>query len=132
VLAATPGARVTRPPAVEALELPDGSRFPLTADTLAAPARAGVYFFIHGDQRAGALVVNPEAEESALARLDDAALVSRIRARDVRAVSDGAQLSKALFASAPRRPVAMPILLVALAALLAESMMAGIGQRRAG
>jgi Aerotolerance regulator N-terminal len=132
VLSAAPRARLTRPPGVEALELPGGSRLALTADTLAAPDRPGVYFFIRGDARVGALVVNPEPEESALARLDDATLASRIRARNVRTVSDSTQLSTTLFASAPRRPVVMPLLIVALAALLVESAVAGIGHRRAG
>ena len=67
----------------------------------------------------------------AFARLDDVTLVSRIRARDVRAVSDSARLGTVLFASAPRRPIMLPVLLAAIAALLAESVVAGIGQRRA-
>jgi hypothetical protein len=131
-VSASPRARITRPPGVEALELPGGSRLPLTADTLAAPDGPGVYFFLRGEARVGALVVNPEPEESALARLDDATLVSRLRARDVRTVRDSAQLSSALFASAPRRPVVLPLLIVALAALLVESAVAGVGHKRAG
>ena len=44
-----------------------------------APDRTGVYFFLRGTSRAGALLVNPEPAESQLRRLDDATMARRIR-----------------------------------------------------
>ena len=124
VTAATPGAMVARPPAADALELPDGDRTPLPDDSLAAPARPGAYFFVHGATRLGALVVNPEPAESDLRRLDDAALAARLRARHVTTAEDGARFAAAVFATAPRRPLAAPLFAMALVALVAESAMA--------
>jgi len=124
VLATTPGAMVVRPTGADALELPDGDRVPLPDDSLAAPARPGAYFFLHAGSRTGALVVNPEPSESDLHRLDPTALAARLRARHVTAVEDGARFTTAVFATAPRRPLAAPLLAAALVALVAESAMA--------
>ena len=129
VVQATPGAPVRRPEGVDVLELPGGRRVVLTTDTIVAPDRAGVAFFLRGTRRVGALVVNPEPEESDLTRLDPAALVSRIRAREV-ASPDSARWSASLFSSSPRRPLLVPVLVLALAVLLLESAVAGAGQRR--
>lgn len=125
IVAAAPHAMVARPAGAEALEMPGGQRLPLPDDSLAAPDRPGTYFFLRGGQRLGALVVNPESAESDLRRLDLTALASRFRARDVRAVDEADQLQSGVFASSPRRPVAVPLLFIALAALVAESVVAG-------
>lgn len=124
VTAAAPGAMVARPTGADALELPDGDRTPLPDDSLAAPARPGAYFFVHGTTRLGALVVNPEPSESDLHRLDDAALAARLRARHVTTAENGARFAGAVFATAPRRPLAAPLFALALVALVAESAMA--------
>ena len=129
VVHATPGAAVRRPEGADVLELPGGRRVVLAADTVVAPDRAGVAFFLRGTRRVGALVVNPEPDESDLTRLDAAALVSRIRARDV-AAPDSARWSASLFSSSPRRSLLVPVLVLALAVLLLESAVAGAGQRR--
>ena len=120
---ATPGAFVARPAGADALELPDGDRTPLPDDSLAAPARPGAYFYLHGATRVGALVVNPEPFESDLHRLDDAALAARLRGRRVTTTDDGARFASAVFATAPRRPLVAPLLAAALVALVAESAM---------
>lgn len=136
VVHAAPGGVAARPPDVDALELPGGAAsagrasLPLRGDSVTAPERPGVYFFLRGGARAGALVVNPQSAESQLRRLDLAALAARVRAADVRAVDDSAVLESGVFASAPRRPVLVPLLVIALAALLAESVVAGGGLRR--
>jgi hypothetical protein len=136
VVRAAPGDVVPRPPDVDALELPasadstNPATLPLRDDSLTAPEGPGVYFFLHGGARAGALVVNPQPAESQLRRLDIATLASRVRAGDVRAFDQPAQLESSLFASAPRRPVVVPLLVLALAALLTESVVAGGGWRR--
>ena len=136
VVHAGPGDVVARPSEVDALELPANAgsaraaSLPLHDDSLTAPERPGVYFFLHGGARAGALVVNPQPAESQLRRLDLASLGSRVRAGDVRAVDRPALLESGVFASAPRRPVVVPLLIMALAALLTESVVAGGGWRR--
>src|SRR6185312_14900616 len=124
VMTATPGATVVRPTGADALELPDGDRVPLPDDSLAAPARPGAYFFLHGGARTGALVVNPEASESDLRRLDPSALAARLRGRHATTAEDGVKFTTAIFATAPRRPLVAPLLAAALVALVAESAMA--------
>ncbi|HEY9479377.1 MAG TPA: hypothetical protein VIP79_04780, partial [Gemmatimonadaceae bacterium] len=131
-----PGAVVARPADADALELParadsaESSTLPLHDDSLVTPDRPGVYFYLHGGARAGALVVNPQPVESQLRRLDLATLGSRVRSDDVRAFDQAGQLESSVFASAPRRPVVFPLLILALAALLTESVVAGGGWRR--
>ena len=129
VIHATPGASVARPSGADLLELPGGRRVALASDTVVAPDRAGVAFFLRGGRRIGALVVNPEPDESDLARLDGAALATRIRARDV-VVPDSGQWVASLFSSSPRRSLLVPVLVLALAVLVLESAVAGAGQRR--
>jgi hypothetical protein len=126
----SPGAPVARPDGADALELAGGRRVALAADTVVAPDRAGVAFFLRGARRVGALVVNPEPDESDLARLDTATLASRVRAREV-VSPDSARWAATLFSSSPRRSLLVPVLVLALAVLLLESAVAGAGQRRA-
>ncbi len=128
---ATPGERISRPSDVEALESPTGEQLAVSADTIVAPQRAGAYFFVRGGARVGALVVNAEPDESMLARLDTTALAARLRARTVRATSDSSAIRDAAFASAPRRPIAVPLIVLAAATLLAEAVIAGAGRRSA-
>ena len=131
VVDVAPAAVVARPHDADALELAAGERQALPDDSLTAPERPGTYFFLHGATRMGALVVNVEADESRLERLDTTALASRLRARHVAASEDGATFTSAVYASAPRRPLAAPLLAVALVALVAESVVAGGARRSA-
>jgi hypothetical protein len=85
---------------------------------------------MRGGERAGALVVNQQPAESQLRRLDLTTLASRVRADDVRAYDSPGELESSVFASAPRRPLVFPLLILALAALLTESVVAGGGWRR--
>jgi hypothetical protein len=136
VSSATPGSVVARPAGADALELAatsdsaGQSALPLHDDSLPAPARAGVYFLMRGGERAGALVVNSQPSESHLRRLELAALASRVRGDDVHAYDRAGELGASVFASAPRRPLVFPLLILALAALLTESVVAGGGWRR--
>jgi len=131
VVGAAPGALVPRPPAADALE-PAGSaeRIPISEDRFAAPSRAGVYFYVRGTRRAGALVVNPESEESLLARLDRRELTRRIEGARTTAFADAAAWRDALFSTAARRPLLLPFLLAALAALVVESLLTRGGRVR--
>jgi len=129
-IAALPGAVVRRPPWADALEAPDGQRIPIAGLTLRAPDRSGVYFLLRGADRSGAIVVNAEPEESELGRLDDAALRDRVRGGRVSVASDARLWAGSLFSGADGRPLAVPFLVAALFALLAESAVAGAGGRR--
>jgi len=131
VVTSTPGRPVPRPATARELELPGGARQPLTTDTLQAPERAGAYFFYRGGARVGALVVNPEAEESDLTRLGDAALQTKLGTRQVRVAHDQRSLAAMILTSSPRRSLLMPLVVIALLLVLAESVLAGTGGRRA-
>jgi hypothetical protein len=127
VVPATPGESLRRPTWADAMEDAEGRRTPLAGVTFSAPARSGVFFLLRGNERAGAIVVNGEPEESELGRLDDDVLARRIRADDVQIWDEGAAWSDAIFGTADRRPLAVPFLVAAIAALLAESAVAGAG-----
>lgn len=129
-IAARPGAMVRRPVWADAIEAPDGKRTSIAGATLIAPERSGVYFLLRGADRSGALVVNGEPEESELGRLDDSALRDRVRGGQVSVSSDGRLWARSLFAAADGRPLAIPFIVAALVALLAESAVAGAGGRR--
>ena len=137
LLAVTPSATVRRPPWATALETPDGRRIALTGPSFTAPDRSGVSFLLRGTERAGAVVVNGEPSESELRRLDEEGLAARIRGEDVQVMSDATRWSRSVFGTADRRPLAVPFLLLAVAALVAESALAGsafagTGGRRTG
>src|SRR5215210_5589093 len=66
VIEAHPGESLVGFDGISALERPDGSLIPLSSDRLTAPNDAGVYYLRRQSARAGALVINPEPEESDL------------------------------------------------------------------
>ncbi|MDQ6887363.1 MAG: BatA domain-containing protein [Gemmatimonadota bacterium] len=130
VVSAAPGDPVPRPRSVDALEPPVGPALPLVGDTIAAPERPGVYFFLRGGARVGALVVNPEPRESVLDRLDLVALRDRFPGARATVTSDSSAWGSAGFASPPRRTIVAPLVVLLLATLLLESEVAGAGRRR--
>jgi hypothetical protein len=133
VVEAPPGTRVARPAGVDVLAAPDGARLPVAGDDIEVPGRPGVYFFMRGAQRRGALVVNAEGEESLLERLSNAQLRSRFEARQVEVSNAEEGWAESLYTSSQRRPLAAPLLVAALAALVAEALAArGSARRRAG
>ena len=130
-LEAAPGDTVPRPAWAEALEMPDGARLALSGPSLEAPARPGVYFLMRGGRRSGAIVVNGEASESALQRLQSAALRERLRARKTRIHAGTGDWASLAFAGATRRPLLAPAMIAVLVLLLAESAVAAYGMRPA-
>lgn len=124
VAAAAP---VVVPAGVDALELLDGTRRPMTAAArIAAPSAAGVYFWRRGDARVGALVVNPEARESELAPMPVDSLATVLGAPRAEATPE--TLARAAFLAGGRRALDTPLLLLALALLVAESWLARRGR----
>ncbi|MCC6774750.1 MAG: BatA and WFA domain-containing protein [Gemmatimonadaceae bacterium] len=120
VLHSAPGGPVRLPAGVDALESGDGQVTPFVAGA-SAPSRAGVYFLRRGPERVGALVVNAEPEESNLTRLPIATLRDRIRGRDAVVTADAAAWQRSLFDVGSRRPLQLPLILLALALLAAET-----------
>ena len=121
IVQAAPGDSLRRPAWATALEAPDGRRTALSGAVLRAPTAAGVYFLLRDARRAGALVVNPETEETVLDRLPLAQLRERVMGARTRGSADAAQWRAALFDTSGGRPLAAPLLALALALLAAEA-----------
>lgn len=128
VMQSAPGAPVRFPLGADGLEGGDAQVTPLS-DRSNAPSRPGVYFVRRGAVRIGALVVNPEAEESDLTRIPLALLRDRLRSRDAVVTADAAAWKRSLFDVGSRRPLQLPIILLALALLIAETVVVRRGER---
>jgi len=116
-----PGASIARPAWAHELEEPDGTRRPVTEARIAAPERAGVYFWLRGTQRAGALVVNPEVDESDLTRLPIATLRSRFAGAEIAASDDPAHWAASAFSFSGRRALDSSFMVIGLLLLAAEA-----------
>ena len=123
VLEVTPGETLHRPAGAEELEAPDGAVRVLSGATIDAPVRPGVYFLRRAGGRAGALVVNPPPRESDLTRLAVQTLATRFRGRSVQAATDGEEWVRAVFDAHAARPLARIFFVIALVALLVESLL---------
>ncbi|MBI3567042.1 MAG: BatA domain-containing protein [Gemmatimonadetes bacterium] len=124
VTEAAPGATVARPAWARELEAPDGSLREVRAARIEVPSRAGVYFWRRGSARAGAVVVNPEAAESDLARLPIEQLKARFTGGDVTAVADASRWVASAFTVSGRRTLDAAFLWLALLLLAAEAVVA--------
>lgn len=127
-----PAATVAVPAGVDVLRAPDGTRVTVAARTLSAPARPGVYLWLRNGAPAGALVVDPEAEELRLERLSGGALRARVRGQRVEVARDGDAAAAAVLAGSGRRPIGGILLAAAIAALAAEALLARRGGAGAG
>ena len=130
VLTATPGARVRAPAGIQAVDDVAGQPVAITGSEIVAPERAGVYFLRRGGTKAGALVVNGEPDESALARLPSALLRSRFEAGELSVSTDGDRWASDAYTGSARRPLGTPLLILAALVLVAEAVIArGSGDR---
>ncbi len=116
-----PGAMLERQPWATGLEAPDGTVQALTGPRFRAPDRTGVYFLRRGAERAGAVVVAPEAAESDLARADASALATRITGRRAVGVRDAGAAANAAWSGGSPRPIVAGLLLGALLLLATET-----------
>ena len=128
VLNAAPGASVRLPTGADGIEASDG-QVTAASGQVSAPSRPGVYFVRRGAERVGALVVNPEAEESDLRRLPIPALRDRFRGRDVLVTDDAAEWNRSLFDAGSRRPLQVPLIVLALLLLAAETFLVRRSER---
>lgn len=115
---ANPGAPVRLPAGVTGFE--GDSQVIAVGAQPHAPTRSGVFFLRRGEERVGALVVNPEREESRLDRLTAAELKTRLRASDVVVSADAGEVTRRAFDASAQRPLQAVLLLLALACLMAE------------
>jgi hypothetical protein len=122
IAAVAPGNPVEIPADADALESPDGRRTPLAGGSLTAPTAQGVYFWLRGGTRVGALVVNAEAEESQLGQTNARTLVAQVRGSTARIAATPDELAQVAFGAEGRRPVGGPLLAVALLALAGEGL----------
>ncbi len=120
VFHAAPRGAAKLPDDIDGFEGPDGQVTRVDGD-VRAPARPGVYFLRRGAERVGALVVNPEPQESDLRVLEASLLRDRIRGRGTQVTRDPAAWRASLFSAGSRRPLQIPLLLLALALLAAEA-----------
>lgn len=120
VFEAAPLGPLRLPVGVEAVESTDGQSQKVAAMST-APGRPGVYFLTRGSSRLGALIVNPEPEESDLRRLAAADLRDRIQGSNASVTSDADTWRKSLFAAGSQRPLAVPLIVLALLLLAAET-----------
>ncbi len=128
VIAAVPGASLTRPRWADALEEPDGQRNPL-GESLDVPARAGTYFLTNAGRRVGAVVVNPPPDESLLERYTANELRARIPTRQTVVTSDAASWVSMAFRAAGRRSLIELALILALIMLVVEAIVIGARSR---
>jgi Aerotolerance regulator N-terminal len=129
VLSAAPAGTVRLPTGADGLEAADGSVTPAKGQVI-APARPGVYFVRRGTERVGALVVNPEPAESDLRRLPLPVLRDRLRSRDAVVTDAPALWRRSLFTAGARLPLQLPLVLLALALLVLETLIVWRGERR--
>jgi len=115
---ANPGAPMRLPAGVTGFE--GDSQVFAVGTKATAPTRAGVFFLRRGEERVGALVVNPEREESRLDRLGAPELKARLRGRDVLVTGDAAEVPRRAFDASAQRPLQAILLLLALGCLIAE------------
>jgi hypothetical protein len=118
LIRADPGAEVRLPAGVTGFE--GDSQVSAVGAHARAPTRAGVFFLRRGDERVGALVVNPEREESRLDRLSSTELKARLRADDVVIATDPDEIPRHAFDASAQRPLQALLLLLALACLVGE------------
>jgi len=116
---------------VDALERPDGARQPLAGDRLTVPQQPGVYFLRRDSARVGALVVNSEPEESDVVGMGgesgtvDSAMSTFVRGADVVAMREASAWRTAIFDRAAGQALVLPLIALALLALLAEAWISG-------
>lgn len=125
LVTAHPGEHLQGFGAISALERADGSLIPLSSDRITVPNEPGVYYLRRQAARAGALVVNPEPEESeglgATATAGGrSAMLARVSGRTISESRDAAAWRKSVLDQALGRSLLPTLLALALALLLLE------------
>ncbi len=131
LIEAVPGEHLAGLRGVTGLEGPDGKIVGTNSDRLTVPNQAGVYYLRRQAARVGALVVNPEPEESDVVGTgqggaDSAvtAMRTHITGRDVTPATSARAWRTLVFDRAAGHGLLLPLVALALAALLAEAWLA--------
>ena len=125
------GASLPLPAAATAVKTPDGVRHPVDASQEFRETRAaGIYRVLAGDSVVDLVAVNPPVRESLLEPADMAAVALALGV-DLRVLSDSTAWAQAVFTSRRGEELWRPLLVVALLLLIAESLAAASGARRA-
>jgi hypothetical protein len=131
LIEAVPGEHLVGLRGVTGLEGPDGKIVGTNSDRLTVPNVAGVYYLRRQAARVGALVVNPEPEESDVVGMGQggadsavAAMRTHIAGRDVTPAASVSAWRTLVFDRAAGHGLLLPLVALALAALLAEAWLA--------
>ena len=127
------GTRLVPPAGATELRSSDGAlRRTISGATITAPTATGLYFWLRGSDTLGALGVHLDAGEPQLARSTPAELASRFGGTELAELSsDGAAFLRSVRQSGAARPMAVPLLLLALLAVFAEAWLSGRYRTRA-
>lgn len=120
VVTAAPRGRLRLPAGVDGIESLDGQVQRVSGATT-APARTGVYYLRTGSERVGALVVNVEPEESDLRRAEPGVLADRFQSGQRTVTADESIWRRSLYTAGSRRPLQVPLIVVVLLLLAAET-----------
>jgi len=115
---------VTLPFEIDALQRPDGSAEAAGSVGLVVPGQPGVYLLRRAERTVGALVVNPETEESNVQGRGEAVWREPFTGGRAMLVSAEAAVSGAVFDRAGGRSIVWPLVLLALVALALEALLA--------
>ena len=124
---AAPGQSITAPTGATELRSADGkTRKRITGAMTTAPTAPGLWFWMRGSDVMGALGVQIDAAEPQLARATPAELLARFGGADRAAVtSDVAAFLGSVRQSGASQPMAVPLLVLALLAVVAEAWLSG-------
>ncbi|HEX7050508.1 MAG TPA: BatA domain-containing protein [Longimicrobiales bacterium] len=126
---AQPGEVFQLPPEATAVARPDGVTEPApSGGEYRVPGAPGVYHVLAGDRPITAFAVNPPARESELERLDEAGLRDALAGWRLDVVRDAGDWADAVFRERLGREAWRPFLLLALAVLLLEGLVAAAGR----
>ena len=129
IVQAHPGDHLVGINGVTGLERPDGTIVPLIDERIAVPSDAGVYLLRRQGARIGALVVNPETEESDVGQAQQtvsdprasATFLSRVTGRAVSEANDGGIWRARVLEQTSGRSLLPALLLLALLAVMLEA-----------
>ncbi len=124
VINAAPDDTIPLPPGADGLELPDGTLQPVIGNRITVPGRSGVYLVRRGARQIGALVVNPEIEESEVDAWGAGVWQQRVAGTTVQVIDSPGSVNSAVFRRSGGRPITWPLILVAVIALAIEALVA--------
>ena len=128
LIEAVPGERLVGVRGVTGLERPDGKVVGTNGDRLIVPNESGVYYLRRQAARVGALVVNAEPEESDVLGTEQgsadramATMRAHLTGRDITSAESARAWRTLVFDRAAGHGLLLPLVALALAALLAEA-----------